>query len=95
MQTVLLFYYYKTQVSVFCYAGVHVRRYTCTKWYKSEGCINYYVVSVNTGLLRVHVPAIDTSAQCVVCLQCCYHHGIVHRKVPGSIHVHVTGKIPS
>ena len=41
-------------------------------------------MSVNTGLLRVHVPAIDTSAQCVVCLQCCYH-GIVHRKVPGSI----------
>ena len=29
MQTVLLFYYYKTQVSVFCYTGtgVHVRRY--------------------------------------------------------------------
>ena len=44
-------------------------------------------MSVNTGLLRVHVPAIDTSAQCVVCLQCCYHStiGIVHREVPGSI----------
>ena len=40
-------------------------------------------MSVNTGLLRVNVPAIDTSAQCVVCLQCCYH-GIVHREVPGS-----------